>query len=91
MLFAALVKVKPNVQGRRLTRRVVWKYPPGIKKVAEYWLPTPDIRCIVILEATSAPAIMEAYYQWSDVYDITVVPTITEEEGVHIAKHFPED
>ncbi len=88
MLFVALIRVKPQAEGRRFTRRATWKYPAGIKRVAEYWLPNNDIRSIVIFESDSAVPVMQSFYDWSDLYDITIVPAITEEQGLGIAQHF---
>ena len=86
MLFVALGKVRSGTTRERVARRMEWKYPEGMRLIAEYWLQTSDPNVIVIAEADSIGPIMAATAQWDDVFDITVVPAVTAEQGMELAK-----
>lgn len=86
MLFVALLKVRAGTTKERMARRVQWQYPEGARLVAEYWLQTTDPACISIMEADSIAPIMAATAAWDDVFEITVVPAVTAEEGLRLAK-----
>ncbi len=58
----------------------------GIHAVAEYWLQTSDPNVIAIFETDSITQIMQAETAWDDVFDISVFPAITAEEGMELAK-----
>lgn len=63
-----------------------WKPPQGMKPVAEYWLQYNKPHVIVVFEADNITPIMAANMPWIDLFDITVVPAITGEEGLKLAK-----
>jgi len=63
-----------------------WKPPQGIKPVAEYWLQNDNPRVIAVFEADNIAPIMAANMQWADLFDTTVVPAVTAEEGLKLAK-----
>ena len=86
MLFVALLKVTGGTPKENIARRAQWQYPEGIQPVAEYWLQTGDPVVIAIFEADSVAPIMAITTEWGDVFDITVVPAITAEEGLQLAK-----
>jgi len=86
MLFVALLKVRSGTIKERMARRLQWQPPEGMRPVAEYWLQTPDPSVISISEADSVAPIMAALAAWDDVFDITVVPAISAEEGIELAK-----
>lgn len=86
MLFVVLLKVRAGTTRERVARRVQWQYPDGMRMVAEYWLQTTDPAVISIAEADSVAPIMAAVAAWDDFFDITVVPAITAEEGIQLAK-----
>jgi len=86
MLFVALLKVRSGTIKERMARRLQWQPPEGMRPVAEYWLQTPDPSVISISEADSIAPIMAALAAWDDVFDITVVPAISAEEGIELAK-----
>ena len=54
--------------------------------MGEYWLQTSDPVVLVISEADSIGPIMAATSAWDDVLDWTVVPAISAEEGMGLAK-----
>jgi len=86
MLFVALLKVRSGTIKERIARRVQWQPPEGMRMVAEYWLQSPDPNVITIAQADSIAPIMAAVADWDDFFDITVVPAITAEEGLELAK-----
>lgn len=90
MLFAVLLKVRAGTVKERMARRVQWEYPKGVRLVAEYWLQTTDPAGISIIEADNIAPIMAAVAAWDDVFDITIVPAVTAEEGLQLAKQMME-
>lgn len=85
MLFVTLMKRKVPVP-ETTARRLEWKYPEEIRVIAEYWLQTPDPSVIVIAEVDSIAPMMAALSPWSDAFDSTVVPAVTAEEGLQLAR-----
>jgi hypothetical protein len=86
MLFVALLKATAGTPEERIARRAQWQYPEGVQPVAEYWLQTADPDVVSIFETDSVAPIMATLAEWGDVYDITVVPAITAEEGLQLAQ-----
>jgi uncharacterized protein with GYD domain len=85
MLFVALLKATGGTPKETTARRVQWQYPEGVRVVAEYWLQG-NPRVISIIEADSIAPIMAVAIEWGDVFDITVLPAITAEDGLQLAK-----
>ena len=67
-----------------LGRRAGWKYPEGIKVIAEYWPLSSAVQVISILAADSIEKIMEIFFEWDDVFDINIYPAVSAEEGLRI-------
>jgi len=86
MLFVSLGAVRAGTDRERIARRMQWSYPPGLKLVAEYWLQTDNPKLISIAEADDIAAIMTGISQWDDVFSFTVVPAVTAEQGMELAK-----
>ena len=85
MLFVGLYSPKPSTTpAQTLPRRMEFKPPEGIKLVGEYWLQNSAPRTVVAFEADDYASIMAMNRQWADLYDITVVPAITGEEGMKL-------
>lgn len=86
MLFVTLLSAKPNlIPAQSLQRRIEWDYPQGMKPIAEYWLQTNSPHVVGIFEADNIAPIMAMAMPWGDIYDITVVPAITAEDGLKLA------
>ena len=85
MLFVTLGKPKAASK-QRIARRVDWKYPAGLRVLGEYWLMSGDPALVLICEADDAGAILSAITEWDDVLDLTVIPAITAEQGLTLAK-----
>ena len=87
MLFAIMAKTKAGSTGtERIARRMSWEYPAGLRMVSEYWLMTTETAVVVIAEADDVTSIMKAIVDWDDVFDLTVVPAMTAEQGLALAR-----
>jgi hypothetical protein len=87
VLFAAMAKPRGTVTKREGTmRRFDYIYPEGMKILGEYWLATDDPCVILVVEADSMAPLMAAVADWDDVFEITIVPATTAEEGMRFAK-----
>jgi hypothetical protein len=87
MLYVWQATWKQNVtreqQDAALERRATWSYPDGLSVRGEYWVQgTPTV--IVVFETTEVGAIFELGLMWGDVFDITVNPALTPEEGLRL-------
>ena len=85
MLFVALLKRKVPTK-EALPRRLEWKAPEGVRSVAEYWLQTPDPAVILVFEGESVTSMLQTTSAWDDLFDISIVPAITAEDGSKAAK-----
>ena len=86
MLFVSLLKTRAGTTKERIARRLEWQYPEGARPVAEYWLQTPDPTVVAVTESDSVGPIMAVVADWDDVFDITVIPAVTAEERMAIAR-----
>jgi hypothetical protein len=86
MLFVALGNVRAGTTRERVGRRLQWNYPEGIRVIGEYWLQTPSPQIVSICEADSIASLMAATSAWDDVISWTVVPAVTAEEGMELAR-----
>ncbi len=78
MLFVTVLKAHPGTLAEMAARRLQWKYPEGVKPVAEYWLQTD--------EADHVHHIMALRMDWDDLFDMQTFPTVTAEEGIETLK-----
>ena len=86
MLFVSLLSLKPSATlAQALQQRTEWKQPQGMKSIAEYWLMTNTPSVISIDEADNIAPLMAATMPWMDIFDITVVPAVSAEEGLKLA------
>ena len=88
MLFVALGKGRAGTVQERTARRLEWQYPEGAHVGAEYWLQTQDPNVITVFEADSIAPIMASTSPWDDVFDFTIVPAVSAEDGMEIARRF---
>jgi hypothetical protein len=86
MLFVTIGKVRAGTTKERVARRMQWSYPEGMRLIAEYWLQDCDAQLVVVAEADSIAPIMAATSAWDDVFNFTVTPAVTAEQGLEIAK-----
>jgi len=86
MLFVSLLRTSAGTPQETAARRLKWQYPEGVRVVAEYWLQTSDPAVIAVFEADSVAPILAINVEWGDVFDITVVPAVTAEEGLALLR-----
>ena len=87
MLFLIMGKAKAGSTGKeRIARRVRWEYPAGIRLVAEYWAMSTDAAVVAVAEADDVAPILGAIVDWDDVFELTVIPALTAEQGLQLAK-----
>jgi hypothetical protein len=86
MLFVTLAAARAGTTKERVARRMQWSYPEGARMIAEYWLQCPNPTVIVISEADDIAPIMAATSAWDDVFSFTVVPAVTAEQGMELAR-----
>ena len=85
MLFVAVCKATAPMRDRT-ARRLDYSWPEGMTVLAEYWLQTTDPGVIVVAEAENIGSLMLAASDWDDLFDISVVPAVTAEDGIRLAK-----
>lgn len=86
MLFVALGNERAGTTKERVARRLDWSYPEGMRVVDEYWLQTGTPTIIAVVEADDIGPIMAATSAWDDVLSWTVVPAVSAEEGMELAR-----
>jgi hypothetical protein len=88
MDYVALLRFRPNVSAaerdQALMRRAAWNYPEGLRLIAEYWPLSEEVQVVSIFSAESFAPVMELDFEWNDVFDISVSPAISAEEGLRI-------
>jgi Domain of unknown function (DUF3303) len=88
MEFVALLRFRPSVpvadRDGALLRRAGWHYPDGITVISEYWPAWGEYQVVTAFAAESFAPIMEVEFEWNDVFDVTVVPAVSAEEGLRI-------
>jgi hypothetical protein len=84
MKFVALFQMKPGVSQAKVAeavaRRVEYKFPEGMQLIHEYWSPTPP-NVVSIFEAKDVSSLMMNSINWTDVFDVQVIPVVDFEEG----------
>ena len=94
MLFTALLKVREgSTVNERGPRRSQYAFPEGVRPVSEYWLQTTDPslpHVVVTYEADGVAPIMAMLAAWDDHFHITVVPSVTAEEGLGLLEQMAQ-
>lgn len=65
-------------------RRAAWKYPDGVRVIAEYWPFSSSATVVTIFSTDSPDALLELELEWSDVFDIDIYPAVSAEDGLRI-------
>ncbi len=88
MEFVALLRFRPSVPAAErdaaLMRRAGWQFPDGLKVIAEYWPLSGEYQVVTVFSAETIAPIMEVEFEWDDVFDMTVTPAVSAEEGLRI-------
>jgi hypothetical protein len=86
MEYVAFLRFRPSVSAAErdaaLQRRASWQYPDGIKVIAEYWPISADIQVVTVFSTDDFAGVMELNFEWSDVFDISVHPAVSAEQGL---------
>ncbi len=83
MRYAIILRAKPNLTfAGGVPRRMNWSYPEGLKVEAEYWPATTDPAVFVVAHADEMAPLMKLSADWDDLFDITITPCLTAEEGM---------
>jgi hypothetical protein len=91
MLYVALMKARPGTAQERTARRMEWQIPDvGAEFVAEYWLQTPDPAVIAVFRADHIGQMWAVFPAWDDLFEISIYPAITGEEGLEVLKEMPQ-
>jgi len=90
VLFIALMKVRAGTEEERILRRLHWEDPDGLHVVAEYWLHTNNPQIILVFQAESYVPISQVISAWDDIFEITVFPAMTAEQGLDMARQMVE-
>ena len=86
MLFVALGNARAGTTQERVARRLEWSYPEGMQVIGEYWLQTDTPTIMAVVKADDIGPIMAATSAWDDVLSWTVVPAVSAEEGMELAR-----
>jgi uncharacterized protein DUF3303 len=88
MDYVALLRFRASVPAAErdgaLMRRAAWKYPEGIRVIAEYWPTAAAVQVVSIFSADSFDSLMELELEWSDVFDIDIHPAVSADDGLRI-------
>ncbi len=87
MLFISMAKPKVGAKATQqeiIARRAQWKFPPGVRVVAEYWPIGGEYSVITITEADNIAPAIQSIGPWNDVFDFTITPAVTAEEGLKL-------
>ena len=84
MLFLSLARVKAGTTQERIARRMQWQYPPGMRVLGEYWPVGGEYSVVTIAEGDSIEALFAATGAWDDLFDFTITPACTAEEGLRL-------
>jgi hypothetical protein len=86
--YVALLRFRASVPAAErdgaLARRAGWKYPGGIRVIAEYWPISSAVTVVTIFSTDSPDTLMELELEWGDVFDIDVYPALSAEDGLRI-------
>ena len=87
MLFCwSLWKARPGKSKEATARRLDWQWPEGIRVIGEYWPQAAYPSLASIPKADSVVPIVASTAAGDDVFEITVFPAITAEEGMAMAR-----
>jgi hypothetical protein len=88
MDFVALLRFRSSVTSAErdaaMVRRAGWKYPDGLRMIAEYWPTGSAVQVVSIFSADDFTGVMELQLEWSDVFDIDIYPAVSSEDGLKV-------
>ena len=92
MKFVALWSLKEGGDQTKLAevlgRRAEYKFPKGVKVIAEYWSSKRSPAVVSIFESDDAAALMINTVVWVDALDVDIYPVSTWESALEkLSKH----
>ena len=88
MLYAFVANYLPGTTEQQrdaaLARRAAWKWPQGAKPVAEFWSFGNAPLVYSVFEADDVAAVWRMVADWDDVFDASIVPVMTAEQGLQL-------
>ncbi len=88
MLYAFVANYLPGTtetqRDAALSRRALWKWPKGAKAVAEFWSFGNAPLVYSVFEASDVAAVWRMVADWDDVFDVSIVPVMTAEQGLQL-------
>ena len=96
MRVVFLLKVKGGTARDRIARRAQWQYPEGLNVVSEHWLwsndpALPHVILICEPDDNMGGPVLAAFAEWDDVFDITILPAFTAEEGLKLGQQMMQE
>lgn len=83
MRYAIILRGKPHLTlANGVPRRMNWSYPEGLKVEAEYWPAASDLSVFAVVQADEIAPLIQLSAAWDDLFDITITPCLTAEEGL---------
>jgi hypothetical protein len=86
--YVALLRFRTSIPAAErdgaLMRRAAWKYPEGVRVIAEYWPTASAVQVVTIFSADSFDSLLELELEWSDVFDIDIHPAVSADEGLRM-------
>jgi hypothetical protein len=86
--YVAFLKFRQGVtamdRDAALLRRASWQYPEGVKVITENWPLSAEYQVVTVFSADEFAPIMEIVFEWNDVFDISVHPAVSADEGLRI-------
>lgn len=67
-----------------MARRAAWKYPAGVRVVAEYWPTTAAYQAVTIFTTDDVADLMTLEFEWNDVFDVEILPAVSAEDGLRL-------
>ena len=88
MEYVALLKFRQSLPAAErdaaLMRRASWQYPDGVKVTTEYWPLSAVYQVVTVFAADSIAPIMEMVFEWNDVFEFSIFPAVSAEEGLRL-------
>lgn len=88
MDFIGFLRNRPSISAEQrdnaLSRRASWQYPEGITVIAEYWPMSAEYQVVTIFSAATFAPVLELVFEWNDVFDLSIFPAVSAEEGLKI-------
>ena len=67
-----------------LVQRAGWKYPDGVKLIAEYWPAADDPAVVSVFQTDDYAGLMEIGMTWGHLFDVTILPAVSAEDGLKV-------